>query len=91
MKFFAILFLIAILVFLGVQGYHLYRQRADLMSQQTVLEAERLKFEAENAQLARDIEYYQNVENAAKESRTQFNYKKSDEKLFILVASSSSQ
>ncbi len=91
MKFFLILFLAAILVFASFQLYQLIDQKNELTKRSDELGLQMKALEAENAKLEQDLEYYRQDPNLAKESTAQFNYKKPDEKLFILVPSTTNE
>jgi len=85
MKFFLVLFLTVIVVFIGAQCYRLFVQQADYVTQAQQLKEQTDKIAAENAALQSDIEFYQNPANAAKELQSKINYKKPDEQMIILV------
>ncbi len=89
MKFFLALFLFAILVFGIFQIYTLYTEKNSLADRLDSADSKRLELEKENRELERDIEYYQDNRNAAKEAASQFNYKAPDEELYILTPSQS--
>lgn len=85
MKFFLVLFLIVIVVFIGAQCYRLFVQQVDYVAQGDELKVQIDKIAVENAALQRDVEFYQNPTNAAKELQSKINYKKPDEQMIILV------
>lgn len=85
MKFFLALFLFTIFVFVGYQAYSLYIEQYELAAKLEKASAERAALEAENNEATQDIAYYENEHNAAKESVSQFNYRRPEEELYILI------
>ncbi len=85
MRFFLALFLTVIVVFLGIQGYRLFKQQKEFAERAATLEQEQSGLASENAKLNQDIQFYQNSENATKELQSKANYRKPDEKMIILV------
>lgn len=85
MRFFLTLFLAFVLVFIGVQAYRLYGQKADLAQKGAALEAQASALVQENRKFTGDIEYFQRDINVGKELQSKFNYRKPDEKMMILV------
>ena len=91
MRFFIALFLAVLVFFLGAQCYRLIKQRSDYAQQAAALKKQNDELSTENAQLSRDIQFYQNPTNATKELQSKVNYKKPDEQLIILVPASSTE
>ena len=85
MRFFLALLLLAIFLFLGVQAYRLFAQQGELAESVTALDAEAQDLVAQNRQLTSDLEYVQNDHNLTKELQSKFNYRKPEEKLFMLA------
>ena len=91
MRFFLTLFLVVVLVFIGVQAYHLYSQQSELRTQQAGLEAQASALAIENRKFSGDIDYFKNDANITKELQSKFNYRKPDEKMIILVPAESAK
>lgn len=85
MKFFLALFLFVIFIFIGYQAYSLYIEKGELHARLEEVAKERVSFEEQNKKAMEDILYYEEDHNAAKESVSQFNYKRPDEELYILI------
>ena len=84
MRILLAIFLVAILLFVGVQAYNLNKQTADFAQKTDELNAEASALRAENQKYQNDIEYYKNPENLGKEA-LKYNRKKPGEELYILV------
>ena len=80
------IFLVAVLIFIGFQAYHLHQQTADFAKQASDLNTEANALSAENQKYSQDIQYYQNPANLGKEA-LKYNRKKPGEDLYILVPS----
>ncbi len=87
MKFFIVLFLIFAVAFFGVQIYRLYNQQGDLAAQQQELDGQASIIAAENQKFTGDINYFKNDQNMTKELQSKFNYRKPDEKMYMLAPS----
>lgn len=85
MKFFLTLFLSAIFIFTIYQAYEIYTTRLTAEERLKQVAAKEQQLQTENQRLAEDIRYYSNEHNAAKESVSQFNYRRPDEKLYIII------
>jgi hypothetical protein len=85
MRFFLTLFLAVVLVFFGVQVYRLHVQKQDLLVRDTELSGEASIIAIENRRFAGDIEYLKNDRNLTKELQSKFNYRKPEEKMFMLA------
>ncbi len=85
MRFFLALLLLAIFLFLGMQAYRLFAQQGELLETVATLDAETEELVAQNKQLTSDLEYVQNDYNLTKELQSKFNYRKPEEKLFMLA------
>jgi cell division protein FtsB len=78
-------FLLVLLVVATFQFLKLNEQRKKL-SQQIENEQEKLTtLKQENGRVLSEIEYFQNKENLEKEFKSRFNYRKPEEKMYILV------
>jgi cell division protein FtsB len=78
-------FLLVLLVVATFQFLKLNEQRKEL-SQQIENEQEKLTtLKQENGRVLSEIEYFQNKENLEKEFKSRFNYRKPEEKMYILV------
>lgn len=88
-KFLGALFLLGVLVFLGWGIYQLSVQRFALEKRAGELKAQvdALKDSAEKTRA--EIDYFSNQENLEKEAKSQFNFRKPDEKLIIIVPGTS--
>ena len=84
MRIFLAIFLLAILVFVGVQAYNLRQQTADFALKTAELSGEASILSAENQKLEADLRYYEQPENLGKEA-LKYNRKKPGEDLYILV------
>ena len=85
MRFFITLFLAIIFVFAGVQAYRLKQQRTELIQKDAALTAQASLLAAENSRLEADLEYLKSDANLTKELQTKFNYRKPDERMFMLI------
>ncbi len=75
----------ALIVGAGTEFYLLFKERSRLEGEVGGLTSRLQALVAENATLKADIEYYSHPENLEKELRQKFNYKRSDEKMIIVV------
>jgi len=82
----AILFII-IVVFLTFGIYSLKKERDSYTAERENLQKKFDALKKEEETLKEKIEYYKNTDNLLKEARTQFNLKKPDENLMIIVPS----
>lgn len=85
MKFIIVLILSVIFVVVSIQAYFILKERNQLKSNLTNLDARLDAILKENANLQLEIEYFSHPENLEKELRLKFNYKKPDEKMMIVV------
>jgi len=79
------IFLFLILAALIWQLYQLYFQQRELKNNYSVINEKWNNLKNENAGLQADLLYFSEPENLEKELRSKFNYKKSGEKLIIVV------
>ncbi|OGY65488.1 MAG: hypothetical protein A3A04_01700 [Candidatus Harrisonbacteria bacterium RIFCSPLOWO2_01_FULL_40_28] len=79
------LLLIISIGFLGVKIYAFNTERVLQKEKLGILNAEIDKGISENESLKADIQYFMNPYNLEKELRSKFNYKKSEEKMIIVV------
>lgn len=79
----------ALFLVIGYQVFNLNSRRAELASRLGVVNEKIEKLETENRNLQTDLEYFVDLENLAKEFKSQFNYKRPGEKLIIVVPESS--
>ena len=77
--------LIAVIIFLGWQFLNLYIKNISLEKSSDKLNTEASLITAENKNLDSDINYFSNPENQEKELKSKTTYKKSDEKLIIII------
>ena len=77
--------LIAVIIFLGWQFFNLYIKNISLEKSSNKLNAEISSIKVENKDLASDINYFSNPENQEKELKSKTNYKKSGEKMIIII------
>lgn len=84
MRFFIALFLLVLLVFFGVQAYRQHSDTQALLEREQELDAQASALRVENATFADDIEYVADDRNAAKELQSRFNYRRPDEKMYML-------
>jgi len=88
MRFFIALFLLLVAGFIGVQAYNLYFQEIELLAKKGDLDAQASALILENSVFGKDIEYFKNDVNLTKELQTKVNYRKPDEKMFMLLPAS---
>jgi len=94
MKFWKILILCILVLFLGWGVFNLEKEKIEMKKEYIKLKEITDKLYEENKKTQTQIEYYKNQENLLKASREQFNLKKEGETLMIIVpkmASSSTQ
>lgn len=82
--------LIIVIVFLGWQFFNLYIKNISLERSSNELTATISLIKTENKDLASDISYFSNPENQEKELKSKTNYKKSNEKMIIIIAPAAS-
>ncbi len=85
MRAFVIIVLSIVLVALSVQMYFIFNERNRLKTDLDDLDSRLQALLKENADLQSEIEYFSHPENLEKELREKFNYKRSDEKMIIVV------
>jgi len=85
MRVFVITVLCIILAALSVQMYLIFKERNHLKTDLDDLDNRLQALVKENADLQSEIEYFSHPENLEKELREKFNYKRSDEKMIIVV------
>ncbi len=85
MRVFVITVLCIILAALSVQMYLIFKERNRLKTDLDDLDNRLQALVKENADLQSEIEYFSHPENLEKELREKFNYKRSDEKMIIVV------
>jgi uncharacterized protein YfcZ (UPF0381/DUF406 family) len=81
----ALVFLALFSVLLGYQIYLFYGSRGEAMHEYQVMEAKASQAKTDRDKLRAEIEYFSHPENLEKELRARFNYRRQDEKMFILV------
>ncbi len=81
---------IVIGLFLGFGVYRLNLQNKRLEAEVDDLSAELKVVEDENQELSNKIEFFKEPKNLLKELKSQFNYRKEDEEMIIVVPSTSS-
>lgn len=84
-KYFIIVILAVLIVVLGVQIFFIYKDGRNLKASLTEMSERVEALSKENDKLQAQIDYYSRPENLEKELRAQFNYKKPDEKMMIIV------
>jgi cell division protein FtsB len=77
--------LIAVIVFLGWQFFNLYIKNISLERSSNEINSKISSIQAENKDLASDINYFSNPENQEKELKSKTNYKNPGEKMFIII------
>ncbi len=77
--------LILAISFLGWQFFNLYIRNISLEKSSNELSVLTESIKIENENLASDISYFSNPENQEKELKSKTNYKKSDEKMIIII------
>ncbi|MEK7462843.1 MAG: septum formation initiator family protein [Patescibacteria group bacterium] len=85
MKIVINILLIAVIIFLGWQFFNLYIKNVSLEKSSDELTAATALIKTENVNLASDINYFSNPENQEKELKSKTNYKKSGEKMIIII------
>ncbi|MDP2629586.1 MAG: septum formation initiator family protein [Candidatus Harrisonbacteria bacterium] len=84
-KYAVLLFLLFIITAISIQLLNLFEQKKALSSHFDDFQAQSSALLEENKKLEGEIEYLSNEENLEKELRSRFNYRRSDEKMYILV------
>ena len=77
--------LILLVVAATYQLYQLYNQQTVLNSKVIKLKTQTSTLLQKNNELEESLEYYQNLENLAKEFKSKFDYKKPGEELYIII------
>lgn len=90
MSWFKWVVIMVLVVLLGSGLYRLTSENSDLKQKTAELEAKFTAIQAENKNLASQIEYYGHPENLVKELKARFNYKEAGEQLFIVIPSATS-
>jgi len=90
MKFWKILILCILVIFLGWGIFNLQKEKKEMQSEYLKIKKTVDKLIEENKKAKEQIEYYKNPENRLKASREQFNLKKEGETLMIIVPRASS-
>ncbi len=85
MKFFIALFMAFVVVFLGFQIYRLHGQREDLALRKAELDGQASMIAIENQKFMQDINYFKDDRNMTKELQSKFNYRRPDEKMYLLA------
>ena len=83
-----IVVIFALFLLIGAVSYQIYQseaQRSVVAENFQELKARADELGRENEKIKEDIGYYSNETNLEKEARSQFNYRKSDEKMIIVV------
>lgn len=82
--------ILALVVLVGFQIYRLNSQRSGLSVRAERVAEQVRALEAENERLTADLEYFSDIRNLVKELKGLFNYRKTGEKLFIIIPASPS-
>lgn len=77
--------LVVLLLALLTQIYFTFKERNYLKTQLETLTAKAQILNKENEEIKSDIEYFKRPENLEKELRSKLNYKKPEEKMFIIT------
>lgn len=77
--------LVLVIIFLGWQFFNLYIKNLSLERSSNELTALTTSIKTENGNLASDINYFSNPENQEKELKSKTNYKKTGEKMIIII------
>jgi cell division protein FtsB len=78
---------LAVLAFLWVQLFSLFRQSGELKKTEAELRQKHEALVRENERLEREVTYYSYPENIEKLLRSRFNYKKPGEHMIIVIPS----
>jgi len=76
-----------VLLLVWAEMISLFRESGALSKQSSALNTRLSSLKQENAQIERDIQYYQNPANLEKVLREKFNYKQPGEHMIIVVPS----
>ena len=85
MRFFKILIWVVILVVIIVQAFFILKEVDRLNGELAKLNERIGKVDEENSRLRAEIDYFSIPENLEKKLKTEFNYRKPDEKMLIIV------
>lgn len=84
-KVLIIIVLVLVVGFLAVQAFHFSQQEADLTLRYRALQADLQKATMARDELQEKLENYDRPENIEQAVREQFNYRRPDEKMLIIV------
>ncbi len=87
MKIWRLVIILVVVGFLSFGIYSLYNDTKIYMSEESELQKKTDELKKEQETLKQKIDYYAHQENLLKEARTQFNLKKPEENLIIIVPS----
>jgi len=90
MKIAAVVILVILLVFIGVQVYKFFAQERALSADLSDIQTRLAKAQSDENDLQNEVQYLANPLNLEKELRARFNYKKPGETMIIIVPSGSS-
>lgn len=90
MKFWKILILCGLMLFLGWGIFNLEKEKQEMEREYLKIKEITDKLTEENRKTKEQVEYYKNQENLLKASREQFNLKKEGETLMIIVPKTTS-
>ena len=90
MKYFAIVVLSIILLFVGIKVFSFWGEEQQLSNAFNDIENRLTSVKANEEILQSDVQYLANPLNLEKELRSRFNYKKQGEKMIIIVPQQSS-
>ncbi|TSC51947.1 MAG: hypothetical protein LiPW41_714 [Parcubacteria group bacterium LiPW_41] len=90
MKFWKILILCVLMIFLGWGIFNLEKEKREMEREYIKIKEVTDKLTEENRKTREQVEYYKNQENLLKASREQFNLKKEGETLMIIVPKTTS-
>jgi len=85
MKIVSGIILFVVISFLGVHIYRLVGEQKILEKEVAETNAKLQALQNEEVLLNKDLEYFSDIHNLAKEFKSLFNYKKPDERLIIII------
>lgn len=85
LKYLITAFFLVFLIVATTQFFTLSKQRKELSNKLKQKETKLMELQREGAETQAEIKYLENTKNLEKEFKSRFNYRKPDEKLYILV------
>lgn len=85
LKYFIIAILVILIIVLAIQTIIFIKNSGGLSADLKIMKEKAEALAKENEDLQAQIEYYSKPENLEKELKSKFNYKKSEEKMMIIV------